>query len=282
MAQALVSLTQLKYDKGSVTQTDLYAAKAQVEVAKANTISLRNALVAETATLQTLMGNSYALLEDRLSLSTLTLPSVPVGLPSTILTNRPDVQASEQTLISANAQIGVAYGAYFPSLSLTGMLGVQTKDLGDLLKSPARLWQMTPALSLPLLTAGYAEGQIKAAEAQRDQALAQYKKVVLTALNETDSALGQYALLKEQYASAQERARLMEESFHQAQLRYTKGVISYIDLLTIQQTWIAAATQETMTRQSALIGAVNLYKALGGGWSKTPLQGLPSLLPAGR
>ncbi|HRF57322.1 MAG TPA: TolC family protein, partial [Campylobacterales bacterium] len=192
------------------------------------------------------------------------------------------IGASEQNLIAANAKIGVAKGAYFPSISLTGMLGNQSGELSKLFASPTRIWQFTPSLNLPIFSAGLIAGQIKEAEATKSQALAQYQKTIVSAFNDADSAIGQNYQAKEQMSANKKRAEAMEKAFKNAKLRYKLGSISYTDMLTVEQSWLSAKQQEIISKQNAITATINLYKALGGGWDNKDLPDLPSLLPAGR
>jgi len=280
-AKEIEKITKVKYDLGSLGEAEWLQSVAQSESAKAALSQLEAARIAEEAVFNVLLGqnpNSPTVS----SIDKIEVPQVPSGLPSEILSRRPDVGAAEQNLIAANAKIGVAKGAYFPSISLTGMLGNQSTELAKLFSSPTRIWQVTPAVNLPIFTAGLIAGQVKEAEAGRDQAMATYQKAVVSAFNDADSAIGQNYHAKEQADANQKRADAMRQAYKNAKLRYEVGSIAYTDMLTVQQNWLSAEQQAIISKQNRIISAVNLYKALGGGWNESDLPDLPSLLPAGR
>jgi multidrug efflux system outer membrane protein len=273
--------TKVKYELGGASETDLLQSVAALENAKAALASLEASKIAEEAVFNVLLGRNPQTIEVS-NLSSIKVPQVPAGVPSEVLLRRPDVHAAEQNLIAANAKIGVARGAYFPSISLTGAVGNQSSQLNKLFASPARIWQFTPAVNIPIFSAGYIAGQVREAEASKEQALASYQKAIVAAFNDADSAIGQNFHAKEQAASNQKRADAMKKVFAQAKLKYEVGLISYSDMLLAQQNWLAAEQQAAISKQNAAISAVNLYKALGGGWSEKDLPDLPSFLPAGR
>ncbi len=273
--------TKVKYDLGSASETDWLQSVAGLESAKATLSSLEASKIAEEAVFNVLLGRNPQAIEVS-KLSSIKIPEVPAGVPSEVLLRRPDVHAAEQNLIAANAKIGVARGAYFPSISLTGMIGNQSSELNKLFASPTRIWQFTPAVNIPIFSAGYIAGQVREAEASKEQALASYQKAVVAAFNDADSAIGQNFHAKEQALSNQKRADAMKKAFSQAKLRYEVGSISYSDMLLVQQNWLAAEQQAAISKQNAAVSTVNLYKALGGGWGEKDLPDLPSFLPAGR
>jgi outer membrane protein, multidrug efflux system len=280
-AKEIEKITKVKYDLGSFSEIEWLQSVATSESAKATLAQLEASKIAEEAVFNVLLGQNPQAVSVS-SLSSIKAPEVPMGLPSEILSRRPDIGMAEQNLIAANAKIGVAKGAYFPSISLTGMLGVQSPELNKLFSSPTRIWQVTPSATLPIFTAGLVAGQVKAAEADKSEALAQYEKAVISAFNDADSAIGQNFYAKEQSEANKKRAEAMKKAFAQAKLRYQVGSIAYSDMLLIQQNWLVAEQQAAISKQAALVSVINLYKALGGGWGDKELPDLPNLLPAGR
>ncbi|MDP1784788.1 MAG: TolC family protein [Sulfuricurvum sp.] len=263
--QEIEKNTLLKYKLGSIAQTDWLTASAQVEGSRSTLSQLEAARTAEESTLNTLVGeNSKGIRVS--AMESITVPEVPMGLPSQLLTRRPDVAMAEQNLIAANAKIGITKAAYFPSLSLTAMLGVQSDSLSSAFSNPTKLWQITPVASIPIFTAGLIDAQVRVAKADYNQSMAIYQKTVLTALNDTDNALAQNSRAKEQLLSNQKRADALKQAFVQAQLRYKVGTYSYTDLLVVQQNWSAAQQQALISKQNVLTTTIGLYKALGGGW----------------
>ncbi|MDD3468081.1 MAG: efflux transporter outer membrane subunit [Campylobacterales bacterium] len=280
-AQDIEKITKAKYDVGSLSETEWLQSVAQTQSASATLSQLEAGRIASEATFNTLLGRNPTRVSVS-SIDSIEIPSVPSGIPSQILERRPDVAGAEQDLIAANAKIGVAKAAYFPSISLTGMLGNQSRELNKLFTSPARIWEVTPSISMPLFTAGLVEGQVKEAEGNKNQYLMRYQKAVVSAFNDADSSIGQNAKAKEQLEYNKKRSEAMQKAFEQAKLKYQVGYISYADMLAIQQNWLSARQQYVISKQNAVTSTVNLYKALGGGWDEKSLPDLPSFLPAGR
>ena len=263
--QEIEKNTLLKYKLGAISETEWLSASAQVQASHSTLSQLQAARTAEESTLSTLLGENNKHI-DVSPMESINVPEVPAGLPSQLLTRRPDVAIAEQNLIAANAKIGITKAAYFPSLSLTAMLGVQSDTLSNIFSNPTKLWQITPVASIPIFTAGLIDAQMRIARADYNQSVALYQKTVLTALNDTDNALAQNARAKEQVIFNQKRADALKRAFEQAQLRYKVGTYSYTDLLVVQQNWIAAQQQAIISKQNVLTTTISLYKALGGGW----------------
>jgi len=198
----------------------------------------------------------------------LPLPALlPVGLPSTLLERRPDVQQAEQALVSANAQIGVARAAQFPTFSLTGSFGGQSKDLGDLLKPGARIWSIGVGATMPIIDAGRYSARTRQAEARQRQSLADYEKTVQTAFKEVADALTNVQLTTDAVADIEAKVTAARNALRLARLRYDSGYGPYLDVLDAQRTANAAELQLVQNRQLQLAYSVDLMKALGGGWS---------------
>jgi len=281
LSSEIVKFNDLKYKHGVISETVLLQSLSELESAKATLSGLEATKIAEEAAYNLLLGRNPASVKTS-ALSSITLPDIPAALPADILHQRPDIAAAEQNLIAANAQIGVARAAYFPSIKLTGMLGVQSLELSNFVSNPARLWEIAPSISVPLFSAGRIEGEIKTAEADRNQTLAVYKKSIVNAFNDTDNAIGQTAKAKEQVSFQDARSQAIQKALMQSKLRYSVGTITYSDMLLVQQQWLQASQQLLIAKQNTLIASVSLYKALGGGWSEEQTPPLPNLLPAGR
>lgn len=263
--QEIEKNTLLKYKLGSIAQTDWLSSSSGTQASLAVLSQLKAARSAEESNLNTLLGENTKSINVA-AMDSIIIPEVPMGLPSQLLTRRPDVAAAEQNLIAANAKIGITKAGYFPKFSLTAMLGVQGDTLSNVFSNPTRLWQITPVATIPIFTAGLIDAQMRIARADYNQSAALYQKTVLSALNDTDSALAQNTRAKEQMTFNQKRADALKKAFEQAQLRYNVGMYSYTDLLIVQQNYIAAQQQAIISKQNVLTTAISLYKALGGGW----------------
>ena len=207
----------------------------------------------------------------------LPLPPVPpAGLPATLLDARPDLRQAEQLLVASNAQIGVAKAALYPTLSLTGALGAESQDLANLFSGGARTWNLGAGLLLPLFDAGANQARVDQASARQQQALTQYQKTVQTAFKEVNDAL--VALREQAEAEAAQQARVNAETqaLSLAQARYEAGYSGYLEVLDSQRTLYIARLAHVATRQARLAAAVDLFKALGGGWQEAaPANALP-------
>lgn len=193
---------------------------------------------------------------------------VAVGLPSDVLLNRPDIRAAEQQLIAANANIGAARAAFFPRITLTGSYGNVSPELADLFSGGAtRVWSFMPKITLPIFDWGRLRANLKASEAGRDIALAQYEKAIQTGFREVADALAGRATLGEQLAALEAQAAASRDSYRLAELRYRNGIASYLHLLDAQRTLFSTEQALVQTRLLQRLNQVTLYKALGGGWT---------------
>ncbi len=194
-------------------------------------------------------------------------PEVPAGLPSALLERRPDIGAAEQNLIAANADIGVAKAAYFPQLSLSGMIGGQSTQLSSLFSGPHSAWSFVPQLTQPIFTAGRLRSTVRLAEAQRDSALAQYEKTIQTAFTEVSNALIAHQRVRESRVEQVALVRALEDRKRLAYARYIGGVDTQLNALDADRDLLQAQLDLRQIRLNELLSVVQVYKALGGGWN---------------
>lgn len=198
-------------------------------------------------------------------------PTPPAGLPSALLENRPDVAQAEQNLVSANANIAVAKAALYPTISLTGFFGGESLELGDILKSAARIWSGGVALNLPIFDSGRLNSRIDQASAQQKQLLASYEGSVQSAFTEVSDALVNLRQYTEREAALDKSQQAAKEVLRISENRYKAGYTAYLDVLDAQRVHNDAALSFIQSRQSRLTATVDLFKALGGGWkTETP------------
>jgi multidrug efflux system outer membrane protein len=195
-----------------------------------------------------------------------TPPQVPAGLPSSLLERRPDVRAAEQTLIAANANIGVAKAAYFPQITLTGEFGYQSTALASLFSGSRRLWTFVPQLTYPIFDAGRIRSGVELAEAEQRSALAQYEKAIQTSFSDVSDALVQYQKVREVRAQRELLVTALQDRKRLAYLRYRGGVDTMLNALQADQDLFTAELSLAQARRDELLSLVQLYKALGGGW----------------
>ena len=196
---------------------------------------------------------------------------VPAGLPSDLLLRRPDIRAAEQQLIGANANIGAARASFFPRITLTGSLGRVSSDLDGLFGSGgSKAWSFGPSLTLPIFDMGRNQANLDAARAGREIAVAQYEKAIQAAFREAADALAGRATLADQLSALQAQAEAERDRFRLADLRYRNGIASHLDLLDAQRSLFAAEQALAQVRLAQRANEVQLYKALGGGWTEPP------------
>ncbi|HJR59947.1 MAG TPA: efflux transporter outer membrane subunit [Vicinamibacterales bacterium] len=194
-------------------------------------------------------------------------PAVPAGLPSALLERRPDIRRAEQELVAANAQIGAIKAEYFPRISLTGFFGAQSRALSDLLSAPARLASASVGAAVPVFNAGRTRGNVKLAEAVHREALVNYERVIYTAFRDVSDGLAAYAKTSEQRTQQERLVEALSESTRLATQRYEGGLDSYLPVLDAQRNLFQGELELARLRQRELASIVQLYRALGGGWS---------------
>jgi outer membrane protein, multidrug efflux system len=194
------------------------------------------------------------------------LAEVPVGLPSQVLLQRPDVRAAEQQLVAANAQIGAARAAFFPRIYLTASMGSASSELSGLFKSGTWGWTLAPQALLPIFDAGRNQAGLASAQAGQQVALAQYEKAIQTAFREVNDALAGQATLADQLQAQQQLAQAEAQRLRLSELRLKQGVASQLELLDAQRSVFSAQQTLLQTRLALAQNRVALFKALGGGW----------------
>jgi multidrug efflux system outer membrane protein len=193
-------------------------------------------------------------------------PAIPAGLPSTLLERRPDIREAEARLVAANAAVGVAQANYFPTLSLTGLLGVVAPKL-DQFSGAGKEWLVAPTLTAPVFQGPSLKFQKEAALAQWEQARLRYQATVAGAFGEVSSALVAYQKFAEVEGELAQSVTALQEAVALANLRYTAGLSNYLEVLDAQQQLFPAQNALSRARLSRLLTLVQLYKDLGGGWN---------------
>jgi multidrug efflux system outer membrane protein len=194
-------------------------------------------------------------------------PSVPAGLPSALLERRPDIRQAEQELIAANAQIGAAKAEYFPRISLTGFLGVQSRALGDLLTGSAGLWTASAGAVAPIFNAGRTRSNVRLAESVQRELVVNYQKAIYSGLREVSDALAGYRKTSEQRLQQEQLVDALRASVRLSSERYQGGVDNYLQVLDAQRNLFQGELDLARLRGQELSTLVQLYRALGGGWN---------------
>jgi multidrug efflux system outer membrane protein len=193
-------------------------------------------------------------------------PEVPAGLPSALLERRPDIRASEQALIAANAEIGVARAAYFPLISLSGSLGGASTQLTNLFSGPNSTWSLVPQITQPIFTAGRLKNNVRFVEADRQRALIQYEKTIQTAFTEVSDALIAHQRVRESRMKQEQLVLALQDRLRLAYVRYRGGVDTQLNALDADRDLFQSELDLARIKLDEMLTVVQLYKALGGGW----------------
>ncbi len=273
IAKATVAAYQETFDLFSRrlaggTASALEATRAEAALAAASSYlpNLERQIQAQEHLLSFLTGRNPGPISRGASLAEQPMPPrIPAGLPATLLQRRPDLRAVEQDLVAANAAVGVTVASYFPTLSLTGLLGGVAPHVADLF-GPGKAWAVAPSLSGPSLQGLRLKYQKEVRLAQWEQAKSRYQATVTSAFGEVATALGAYEKLAEVERHQARAVTASKEAVRLATLRYTTGLSSYLEVLDAQQQLFPAQNALSQVRLSRLLTLVQLYKALGGGW----------------
>jgi multidrug efflux system outer membrane protein len=257
-----------RYEAGLTSVLDVRQAEADLESTAAEIPDLERQITQSEDQLNVLLGRNPGAIPRGKPLTTQTFPpEIPAGLPSALLERRPDIRQAEDTLIAANAEIGVAKAAFFPQIFLTGAYGVESVALSDLFTGPARTWQFGPTVTLPIFHGGRNRANLQLAEAQQQEALALYEQTIQQAFREAEDALIAHRKARETLVARRQALLSSREALSVAELRYTSGLTSYLAVLETQRTLFAAEIAESRTLLAELVAVVQLYRALGGGWT---------------
>jgi multidrug efflux system outer membrane protein len=265
----LYDLLSLRFEYGVVSEVQVSMAKSQYEGAQANVPFYEKSIVQQENALNVLLGRNPGPIPRGRTIDQLVLPAVPVGLPSEILVNRPDIRQAEANLIAANANIGVAKAQYFPSISLTGLFGWVSPELSSLFSGATKTWSWAAPVSVPIFTAGAIAGQVKSAEAVQQQALLAYLQAIQAAFRDVEDALVDQKRTREQLMSLGKQVKALRDYADLAWLRYEEGYASYLEVIDANSRLYAAELQQAQTQGVLFQALVNIYKAMGGGWVTT-------------
>jgi len=260
------ALFKERFAGGIISDLELSQNRSQYEEALASIPPLEKAVVQQENGLSVLLGRNPGSIVRGKSIDQLTLPAVVAGLPSDLLERRPDIRQAEQNLIAANAQIGVAKAAYFPTISLTGAFGSASGDLGDLFKGPSKVWQYSVPVTMPIFTAGKIAGSVQAAEAIQQQALLGYQQAIQNGFREVNDALAAQNQTGKQLAAQKSQVDSLRQYAGIARLRYDNGYTDYLTVLDAERSLFNAELAYTQTQGNLHLALVSLYKAMGGGW----------------
>ncbi|HYC44308.1 MAG TPA: efflux transporter outer membrane subunit [Burkholderiales bacterium] len=267
-----IGLQRKRLEAGLISDFALRQLEADVSIVRAQLPVLQQRRTAEEIALARLVGRTpRAIVEDPIAMTAdggqQPAVVVPEGLPSDLLLRRPDIVEAEQRLAAANARVAVARASLFPRIALTGFLGSESGQLGDLFSGPALIWQLAFGLTQPIFQGGRLRGEIDVVQARERQALANYQKTLQTAFGEVREALSAQTRTRESYAAENERVNALAETLRLARIRFENGLSSQLDVLDAERNLLQAELSRIDALRANRAAVSNIVRALGGGWT---------------
>jgi multidrug efflux system outer membrane protein len=267
-----VKLTKLRVDHGVATKLDVLQAQQVLDSANATIPDLERLIAQEENAISILLGNyPQAVLRGRPLVEQPLPPEVPPGLPSTLIERRPDIREAEQTLVAANAEIGVAKAEFFPQISLTGSGGGafgRSSAFSGLMSSQLAIWSYGAQVSQPIFTGGALSGNLRLAKSQHQQALISYQQAIQRAFGDVSDALIGYQKFHQVRVRQEDTVADLQESVRLSNMRYKGGTTTYLEVLDGQRSLFSAELTLAQARGTEYQSLVQLYRALGGGWQQ--------------
>lgn len=265
-----VKLFETRLAAGWISEFEMTQVLADYQAVASQQPPIRNAIAVQEHALSVLLGRNPGPIARSSSLTALHSPVVPEGLPSELLTRRPDILQAEQQLIASNALIGAARALFFPRISLTGLFGFASGSLGSLFTGPAHTWSFTGDVAGPIYTGGGLTAAVDQAEARRDQSFANYELVIQNAFRDVDDSLADLKHTAELRDILDKRVGTLTRSVELANERYENGYSDYLDVLDAERNLFNTQLQLASARGDHQRALVNLYRALGGDWNAVP------------
>ncbi|MEM5313370.1 efflux transporter outer membrane subunit [Paraburkholderia sp. JHI869] len=279
--KAALALFEERYSGGVVSQVQLSQARSEYESAQAALFAIQQQVARQEDAISLLLGQNPGPIPRGKAIAALSAPAILAGLPSTLLERRPDVLQAEQTLIAANASIGAARAQYFPEISLTGMFGAASTALSGLWLGPARVWSFAGAVTQPIFKGGAIAGSVHQAEAVQQEALFSYEKTIQQAFADVENALVGVARTRDQLGATTRQVDALAQYASLGRDLYEGGYTSYLEVLDAERSLFNAQLQQSQLQDQQLAEIVNLYKALGYGWTPpAPSTGNGSAKPS--
>jgi multidrug efflux system outer membrane protein len=267
-----LDLFSQRFEFGRDSKLPVERAQAAYDSSIANIAFLQRARVQQENALSVLLGAYPREIERGTELTDQSMPVAPVGLTTDLLQRRPDIMQAEQTMVGANAEVGVAVANFFPRIGITALYGGQSPNIGDVFDSSFSIWNIAGGFAGPLFQGGRLIESYHAQQAFWDQTIAQYKQTILVAFQEVSDSLVAEQTLVDQRAALTHQVGSLRESVDLSLLRYNAGRASYFEVLEAEQLLFPAEDALAQTQRDQLLAVVNLYKALGGGWNLSDVQ----------
>jgi multidrug efflux system outer membrane protein len=270
LREQALQLVQSKFASGDIAELDVARARAELATARSDAMTAQRQRAIAEHSLAVLLGKS----PSEFSMAANPLQPVqiriPPGLPSSLLERRPDIAAAERAMAAANARIGVAKAAYFPSLSITGSAGFESATIGDLFKWSSRAFVLGPlvgtALTVPIFDGGRRAGNLANARAVFEEAGANYRQQVLKAFKEVEDNLSDLRILEQQTQTENEAVQASTRAAHISRTQYKEGAVNYLDVIDADRTVLQSQLTAVQLSGVQAVATVNLVRALGGGW----------------
>lgn len=272
--QKSLELTRNRYNAGVAARVELVQAEQQVKSTQAQAIDVGVQRAQVEHAIAILIGRPPAELTIVAEAAPLAIPVIPAGVPSELLERRPDIAAAERQMAAANAQIGVAKAAFFPSLTLSASTGFRSNSVADWLTIPSRFWSVGPALAETLFDGGARRAVSKQAQALYDVNVATYRQTVLAAFQQVEDNLAALRILEQEAAVQAEAVQAARQSTELTLNQYKAGTVNYLNVVIVQAVQLNNEAAAVNLLGQRLVAAVTLVQALGGGWSTTHLSGV--------
>jgi NodT family efflux transporter outer membrane factor (OMF) lipoprotein len=267
-ARDSLRIVELRHQRGAASELDVRQAEQLLFTATAQIAAAQRSIAQTENQLSLLQGGAPDAQPRGRKLEDMPVPAqVAPGLPSAVLERRPDIRAAEQNLVAANAQIGAARALYFPQIGLSAFAGGQSRYLLDIASGPARVYSVAPSALQAIFHGGQLRNQVRLTEAQQREMLIAYQRSIYTALRETADALVGYDRLREQRAQEEQLVATLADTVRLSDLRYRGGLDSYLQVLDAQRNLFSGQLTLAQLRMAERVGLVQVYRALGGGWS---------------
>ncbi len=277
----VLRLQKARFEGGVAPESDMRQAEAQYQTAAAAVPALQREVAQQENLISLLAGRNPGAVERGHAFGQLAFPPVPAGLPSDLLARRPDVRQAEQSLIAANANIGVARAAYFPRISLTALLGLQSQQLSQLFKDSSFTWTGATGLTQAVFNGGALRSQVALAQARQRELVADYQSAVISALRDVNDALIARSTLEQQRAEQEKNVAALTRLLELAKRRYQEGAAIFLEVATAEQSLFDAQIALDSVRAQLFQSYADLYRAFGGGWVQTA-EALPQATPASK
>jgi NodT family efflux transporter outer membrane factor (OMF) lipoprotein len=267
--QETLDLTRVRFQAGLASDLDVAQAEGQLNTTAAQIPTLESFLKQATHRLDVLLGSQPGALWEELSKQS-PIPALPsevlVGLPSDLLRRRPDIRRAERQLAAATALTGAATADLFPKFSLTGAFGLQSVSASDWFSGPSRFWSIGPTIRWPIFDAGRIRANIAVRNAQQEQAVTQYEKTILVALEDVENSLVNYSREQQRYRALRDAVAANRRAVEMSNELYLRGLVDFLNVLDNQRSLFASESDLAQSEATMATNLVALYKALGGGW----------------